>query len=170
MLKMGVKKKHETFEENALNEPAKSNRIVSTEWLHYRNQSPRSMQPTQPVNGESNYLNKQVEFLEISHGINNTANKNCNNYLSVYDRENMSSIGESKTKHTQRSTRTYRNQVECSSNAVQQTIIISDEEDDDDDINHSYNAHNQEIDDGKYIISMMAQYLKQPTKKHKFWH
>lgn len=152
MLKMGVKKKHETFEENSLNEPAKSNRIVPTEWLHYRNQSPRNMQPTQPVNGESNYLNKQVELLDISHGINNTTSKHYNNYLSVYDRENMNSIGESKTKHTQRNTRTYRNQVECSSNAVQQTIVISDEEDDDEDDHRSYNAHKQEIDDGKFRL------------------
>ena len=148
MLKMGVKKKHETFEENSLNEPTKSNRIVSNEWLHYRTQSPRSMQTTQQVNGETNYLNKQVDLLEISHGIN-TINTNYNNYLPVYDRENMSSIGESKSKHTQRSTGTYRNQVECSSNqVVQHTIVISDEEDDDENIRRSNNAHNQEIDDG----------------------
>lgn len=156
MIKMGVKKKPETFEEKTLNEPAKSNRIMPPEWLHYRNQSARNnMQSTQPVNGESNYLNKQVELVEISHGIN-TTNKNYNNYLSVYDRENMSSAGESKSKQTQRSTRTYQNQVERNSNVVQQTIIISDEEDDDDDdgdedFQRSHNAHNQEFDDdGKY--------------------
>lgn len=151
---MGVKKKHETFEENSINEPAKSNRIVPTEWLHsYRNQPPRSMQTTQAVNGESNYLNKQVDMLEISHGINAT-NKNYNNYhlSTVYDRENMNSIGESKAKHTQRNTRTYRNQVECSSNAVQPTIVISDEEDDDGEIHRSYRAHNQENDYGKYFM------------------
>lgn len=144
---MGVKKKHETFEENSINEPAKSNRIVPNEWLHsYRNQAPRSMQTTQAVNGDANYLNKQGNLLEISHGINAT-NKNYTNYhhLNAYDHENMNSIGENKAKHTQRSTRTYRNQVECSSNAVQSTIVISDEEDDDD----PYNAHHQENDYGK---------------------
>lgn len=147
MIKMGVKKKHETFEENSINEPAKSNRIVPNEWLHsYRNQAPRSMQTTQAVNGDANYLNKQGNLLEISHGINAT-NKNYTNYhhLNAYDHENMNSIGENKAKHTQRSTRTYRNQVECSSNAVQSTIVISDEEDDDD----PYNAHHQENDYGK---------------------
>lgn len=170
---MGVKKKHETFEENSMNEQAtaKTNRIVPNDWLHppYRNQaSSRNMQTQQAVNGgESHvYLNKQVELMEISHGhINATSNnKNYNNYnhqqqqqhLSVYDRENMSSHGESRTnKHTQQSQRntrtTYhqrndRNQqhVESSSNAnAQPTIIISDEEDDDDEM------HNQENDYGK---------------------
>lgn len=149
---MGVKKKHETFEENALNEPAKSNRMVPAEWLPYRNQTPRSMQTTQhTVNGESNYItSKQVDLLDIStHGIS-APNKNYNSYLSVYDRENMSSAGgESKSKHTQRSTRTYRNQ-ECSSNsaAIQHTIVISDEEDEDEDTHRSQHAHNQELDDG----------------------
>lgn len=146
MLKMGVKKKHETFEENSLNEPAKSNRIP-TEWLRHnrQQQSPRSIQSAQhTVNGESNYLNKHVELLELTHGVN-TTNKSYNNSYLVYERENMSSAGESKTKHTQRST--YLNKPECNTNT---TIIISDEEDDDDDMHRSHHAHNQEINNGKF--------------------
>lgn len=66
----------------------------------------------------------------------------------------MSSIGESKGKHSSRN-RTYRNQVEGSPNdAQQQTIVISDEEDDDED-NHTYNAHKQTID-GKQIILIIT--------------
>lgn len=147
MFKMGVKKKHETFEE--LNEPAtKSNGIIPAEWLHCRNQSPRSIQsPQHTVNGESNYLNKQVELLDITHGINSTNSKSSyNSYLSAYNRENMSSAGESKSKHTQRST--YLNQLECNSN---NTIVISDEEDDVDDGFRSHHTNNQQFDNGKHI-------------------
>lgn len=76
-----------------------------------------------------------MELLDI-----NTNNKSYSNYPIVYDRENMSSTGESKSKHSSRN-RTYRNQVESSSNAVQQTtIVISDEEDEDDDP-RSHNTH-----------------------------
>lgn len=106
------------------------------------------MQTTQAVNGDANYLNKPVDLMEISHGITATS-KTYTNYhhlSAAYDRENMNSIGQSKTKHTQRSARTYRNQVESSSNAVQSTIVISDEEEDED----PYNAHNQANEYGEY--------------------
>lgn len=146
---MGVKKKHEHesgfFEENLISEPTKSNRSLQNDWIrhnHYRNQSPRNIPATQQTNGESNYLNRPMELLDMSHGIN-TNSKIYSNYLTNCERENMSSTGESKTKHSSRN-RTYRNQVESSpsSAAQQQTIIISDEEDDDEDT-HSYNAHKQ---------------------------
>lgn len=150
---MGVKKKHEHesgfFEENLLGEPAKSNRNLPNDWLQtYRNQSSRNIQATQQTNGDTNYLNKPMELLDI-----NTNNKSYSNYPIVYDRENMSSTGESKSKHSSRN-RTYRNQVESSSNAVQQTtmlspIVISDEEDEDDDP-RSHNTH-KHANDGKYL-------------------
>lgn len=151
---MGVKKKHDHesgfFEENLLNEPNKSNRNLQNDWVpHYRNQSPRSIPTAQQTNGESNYLNKPMELLEISRGINNTNNKNHGNYLSSYDRENMSSTGESKSKHSSHNQRTYRNQNESSSNAVQHTIVISDEEDEDEDT-RPHNAHSQASDGNIY--------------------
>lgn len=156
---MGVKKKHEHesgfFEENLLSEPTKSNRNLQNDWIHnhYRNQSPRNIPATQQTNGESNYLSKPTELLDISRGIN-TNNKNYpNNYLSICDRENMSSTGESKGKQSSRN-RTYRNQVESSSISVQQpTIIISDEEDDDEDT-RPCNAH-KSTKDGKQPIFLL---------------
>lgn len=165
MLKMGVKKKHEHesgfFEENLLSEPTKSNRNLQNDWIHhnhYRNQSPRNIPGTQQTNGEPNYLSRPMELLDISRGIN-TNNKNYpNNFLSICDRENMSSTGESKGKHSSRN-RTYRNQVESSSNAVQQqTIIISDEEDDDGDT-RPYNAHKQ-TKEGEQIIFLNTIFIE----------
>lgn len=144
MLKMGVKKKHEHesgfFEENMLSEPPKSNRNLTGDWLQsYRNQTSHSIPTQQQINGDTNYLNKPIELLDISHGIN-TNNKSYSNYLAAYDREKMSATGESKSKHSSRN-RTYRNQVESSSN--DNTIVISDEEDDDDDDTRSYKTHSQ---------------------------
>lgn len=147
MLKMGVKKKHEHesnfFEENLLGEPAKTNRNLPSDWLQpYRNQTSHSIPTQQQINGDTNYLNKPMELLDISHGIN-TNNKNYSNYLAVYDRENMSSTtSESKSKHSSRN-RTYRNQVASSSN--DNTIVISDEEDDDE-YPRSHRTHNQAND------------------------
>lgn len=148
---MGVKKKHDHesgfFEEN-LCETTKSTRNLQNEWIHhYRNQPPRSVPTAQQTNGDSNYLNRPMELLGISNDIA-TNNRNYDQYLSNYDRENMSSTGESKSKHSSRN-RTYRNQVESSSNTAQQTIVISDEEEDvDDDDTCPNNTHNQS-NDGK---------------------
>lgn len=145
---MGVKKKHEHesgfFEENLI-EPTKSNR---NDWMPtYRNQPHRSApQATQQINGtEPNYLNKPMEFLEISRGCQ-ANNKNYNHY-SPYEREKMSSTGDSKSKkhsNTNRN-RAHWNQIQSSSNAASagdNTIVISDEEDDSED-NRSQYTHNQ---------------------------
>lgn len=158
MLKMGVKKKHDHesgFFEDSLCESTKSNRSLQNEWIHhYRNQPPRNIPTAQPANGDSNYLNRPMELLEIS-----ANNRNYDHYhLSNYDRDNMSSAGESKSKQSSR-TRTYRNQVESSSNAVQQTIVISDEEDDDEDTCPN-NAHNQANDGKESMMRFMFSNLK----------
>ncbi|XP_055315645.1 ribosomal protein S6 kinase alpha-5-like [Sitodiplosis mosellana] len=168
MLKMGVKKKHDHesgfFEENIC-ESTKSNRNLQNEWIqHYRNQPPRNMATAQQTNGDSNYLNRPMELLEISRDIS-TNNRNYDHYLSNYDRENMSSTGESKSKQSKQSSRnrTYRNQVESSSNAVQHTIVISDEDDDDEDTTSPNNAHNQANDGSLSMTKSNGQHSKRAS-------
>lgn len=146
---MGVKKKHDHesgfFEEN-LCEPTKSNRNLQNEWIqHYRNHPTRNIPTAQQINGDANYLNGPIGLLDIRDA--STNNRNYDHYLSNYDNENMSSVSESKSKQNSRG-RTYRNQVESSSNAVQQTIVISDEEDDDEEATYPNNTHSQ-TNDGK---------------------
>lgn len=163
---MGVKKKHDHesnfFEDNLISEPAKTNRNLPSDWLQsYRNQTSHTIptQQQQQINGDTNYLNKPMELLDISHGIN-TNNKNYNNHLTVYDREkNMSSTTvESKSKHSSRN-RTYRNQIASSSNDISDPIVISDEEDEDE-YPRSHRTHN----DGKYTKqNHLIQYLNGPS-------
>lgn len=138
---MGVKKKHDH----------------ESEWIqHYRNQPTRSIPAAQQINGDANYLNGQMGLLDISRDAS-THNKNYDHYLSKYDSENMNSVSESKNKQNSRG-RTNRNQVESSSNAVQQTIVISDEEDDDEDTTYPNNTHSQTNDGKKKLVISSSLY------------